>query len=540
MFEYKDLFPFPKIREQQKQAIDFVLDSFINKNKKYVLLEMALGGGKSSVGFTVAKYISKYLKDEKGYGKGSWFLTTQKMLQDQYVKDFGPTKNTLLSIKSSVNYKCSYFKDNSCAASLSLLRDADQDGNFYKQCNYNCIYKEKKKLFLNSEQGITNFPYFLTETVYVKKILPRQLIVIDECHNIQEQLSSFVQVVISESFSENKLSESMPKFKKHNDEEKIYNWIKETFLPALNIKIEAILKELSKCEKESNEAKELAEIEEKLKRYKAKIEKFLVLFSKGNWVYNIIESNYGRKIEFKSIDIGEYSQEYLFKYGEKVLMMSATVLGKKAFCETVGLNPDDVAYISIPSTFPVENSPIVYLPAGNLSKKEIDKNLPNLKNIIEILINEEHKNDKGIIHTRTFKISQYLFHKINSKRFILHDQNNKEDSLKKFINSDKPLILLSPSSVEGLDLKDDLSRFQIICKLHYPYLGDKLVKKRMEKYNYWYDYQTISSLLQARGRSVRTENDYATTYILDDSFMRLYKRNISLFPDYFKKALKIM
>ena len=28
---------------------------------------------------------------------------------------------------------------------------------------------------------------------------------------------------------------------------------------------------------------------------------------------------------------------------------------------------------------------------------------------------------------------------------------------------------------EGVDLKGDSSRFQIICKIPYPYLGDKLV-----------------------------------------------------------------
>jgi Rad3-related DNA helicase len=98
-------------------------------------------------------------------------------------------------------------------------------------------------------------------------------------------------------------------------------------------------------------------------------------------------------------------------------------------------------------------------------------------------------------------------------------------------------VLVSPSSTEGLDLKDDLSRFQIICKIHWPYLGDKLVKSRMEKYRHWYAYQAVKSLIQARGRSIRTEEDYAVTYILDDAFDRLYSNNLRMFPKYFRRSL---
>jgi Rad3-related DNA helicase len=106
------------------------------------------------------------------------------------------------------------------------------------------------------------------------------------------------------------------------------------------------------------------------------------------------------------------------------------------------------------------------------------------------------------------------------------------------MESKEPTIFVSPSSTEGLDLKNDLSRFQIICKIDYPYLGDKLVKKRMEKYKYWYSYQAVKSLIQAKGRSVRNEEDYAITYILDSNFDRLYDQNNYLFPESFKKALQ--
>ena len=90
---------------------------------------------------------------------------------------------------------------------------------------------------------------------------------------------------------------------------------------------------------------------------------------------------------------------------------------------------------------------------------------------------------------------------------------------------------------EGVDLKDDASRFQIICKVPYPYLGDKLVRKRMSAVQGWYELQTTKSIVQSVGRSIRNENDHAVTYILDGDFDRFYRRNSQMFSQDFKKCL---
>ncbi len=538
-FKYKGYFPFKELRSQQEEAIDFALDAFINKKKKFVILEMGTGCGKSPVAITISKYLARNEKIENSYQKGCWLLTTQKILQDQYVKDFGPPKGNCISVKSSSNYKCDYFKNNKCSDSLHLLKEADPDSKFYKQCYYNCKYKSKKKSFITSEQGITNFPYFLTETSYVGKIEPRQLLVIDECHTIEDELTKFVEITVSERFATAILKLEMPEI---NTQKKAHSWIKEEYITALSEKIAEVEAELTKLQKDgkedSDDARKIASNKEKLSKHKTKIEKFLSIYTKENWVFNLIPSwnNSGRKLEFKSIDVGEYAHEYLFKYGEKVLLLSATILNKEAFCESIGIQPKDAAFISIDSPFPKENTPTFFIPAGSMSKAHIDKTLPEMAKIVEALI-EEHKGEKGIIHTRTFKIANFLKENIKSSRFLIHDSENREEVLKKHMTSKKDTIILSPSSTEGLDLKDELSRFQIVCKLHWPYLGDELVKKRMDKYDYWYPYQAAKSLIQAKGRSIRTSEDYAVTYILDDAFERLYSKNIQLFPKYFKDSL---
>ena len=241
-FEYSELFPFKEIRPQQKKVIDFALDSFINKKKKFVIIEAETGVGKSGCAIAIAKYLEKHTRIGDSYEKGSWILTTQKILQDQYNRDFGPPKGSCYSIKSSSNYKCDYFKKNKCSESLQLIREADPDSKFYKKCYYGCKYKEQKKAFLFSDQGITNFPYFLTETSYVGKILPRQLLVIDECHLIENEISKFVEIVMSERFASAILNIEMPKIK---SQEQAVEWVKTEYSPSLNFKIEEIDKDQS-------------------------------------------------------------------------------------------------------------------------------------------------------------------------------------------------------------------------------------------------------------------------------------------------------
>jgi Rad3-related DNA helicase len=90
---------------------------------------------------------------------------------------------------------------------------------------------------------------------------------------------------------------------------------------------------------------------------------------------------------------------------------------------------------------------------------------------------------------------------------------------------------------EGVDLKDDSSRFQIICKVPFPYLGDKLIKKRMNKFPGWYNLQTAKTIVQSAGRSVRNDRDHASTYILDLDFERFISRNRHLFPTDFINCL---
>ena len=181
---------------------------------------------------------------------------------------------------------------------------------------------------------------------------------------------------------------------------------------------------------------------------------------------------------------------------------------------------------------------MIYAGVGKMSSKSIDDTLPKIALAVKQIL-AEHKNEKGIIHCHSYKVAHYIKKNVRSSRLLIHGSDNRDVILEKHKKAKGPTVLISPSMTEGVDLKGSLSRFQVICKVPYPYLGDKLVRKKMNKWKWWYPLQTAKTILQSVGRSVRSNDDTAATYILDADFERFYNSNRSLFPSTFKECLKL-
>ena len=530
-------FPYKTPRKEQAQAIHFALKSFLESDKKYCIIEAGTGVGKSAVGLTLGRILNKKLKSNEDFGKGSYFLTTQKVLQEQYENDFGSPTGQMCSIYSSSNYKCGWHKANDCRTSMQMLKTAKKNSGFFKHCTQKCNYKNSKNTFLESKESVTNFPYFIMESTYSRKIKPRNFLVIDEAHNAESVLSNFVEVVISQYFCEKVVKCTWPK---KLTPVAFFKWIKNIYYPKLQSQILHFENMIDKFGLADN-IKELSSISLKydmLTGHSNKLDIFLSDFSTDNWVMErqTTEKRGYEKIVYRAIDVSKFAESYLFRMGRKVLLMSATILNAAGFAKSLGISKDDYDSISIPSPFPNENRPIFQAGIGSMSAKTIDKTLPKLKEAVKEIINQ-HKNEKGIIHCHTYKIANYLKKNIRSKRILVHNSNNRDEILKKHITSDKPTILLSPSMTEGVDLKGDLSRFQIICKVPYPYLGDPIIRKRMAKNSKWYPMKTAMNIVQAYGRSVRTSDDTAITYILDSDWGRFYNKNSDVFPKGFDKSI---
>jgi ATP-dependent DNA helicase DinG len=535
-YEYNSFFPYPSIRDQQKVAIEFAIDSFLNNDKRFCIVEAGTGVGKSAIGLTVARALADNMPDNDLITSGSYFITTQKILQQQYVDDF----KSVVSLKSSSNYQCSFKKSNTCSESQQALRTAEKSSKFFKKCFHECVYKKQKQRFLDSAESITNFSYFLTEANLSGKIVPRQVLVIDEGHNIESALSKFVEVGVSEFFVKSILGVSFPK---NMTQFRAYKWIEEKYLPMVKKKVSHFEKMIDqfggeKFREKLAQFQKITKQHDLLKGHFSKLQRFVNIYDRENWVFDLEWSDVKgyKRLSFKPIDVSQYSEDVLFKLGVKVLILSATILNRDTFCKTLGISRSDSSFLTLPSPFPSENRPVIFSPVGSMSAKVIDRTLPKLTNAVREIL-EHHKNEKGIIHCKTFKIAKYLNEHLKDTRVLIHDSSNRDRVLNLHLTSDKPTVLLSPSMSEGVDLKGDTSRFQIICKVPYPYLGDKLIRKRMNRVKGWYELQTAKLIVQSAGRSVRSVEDYATTYILDSDFDRFLNKASDMFSEDFKKCI---
>jgi Rad3-related DNA helicase len=237
-----------------------------------------------------------------------------------------------------------------------------------------------------------------------------------------------------------------------------------------------------------------------------------------------------------------FADDLLFSKAQKVLITSATILDFGTFMRNLGISPRDAEILAVDSEFPVANRPLFYDPVGSMNYRDIDRTLPLLATKIEELM-VRYASKKGIVHTNSYKVNQYVTRYLSGTsqafRVVTHDSSygaRERAQTEHFARTGEPTVLFSPSMFEGLDLKEDLSRFQIICKVPYPAL-DPYVRARMRRDPAWYQWQTALKLVQASGRSVRSKTDKAHTWILDEEFANFIQRNNRSMPKYWLNSI---
>jgi urocanate hydratase len=103
------------------------------------------------------------------------------------------------------------------------------------------------------------------------------------------------------------------------------------------------------------------------------------------------------------------------------------------------------------------------------------RSVPIIKKILE-----KNVNNKGIIHSGNYEFNNWISRSIKDRRLLIHDASTREKSLNHHLESKLNTVLVSPSMINGIDLKDELSRFQIILKVPFPNLVSTKIKKRLE------------------------------------------------------------
>jgi Rad3-related DNA helicase len=392
---------------------------------------------------------------------------------------------------------------------------------------------------------VYNYRYFLSDVFYAGTAQKRNLLILDEAHQLESEVGDFRSFTIHRN-SLRFLRMQMPE----KDVEEVETWIEfcETLrerLADFADKAEGIIeKSNQKFGMEPYTEKNLIDARERGENLEAVIDD--IKANRENWIVsNLMKDESGQlaKATLMPIDVSGYFNPILDK-GSIALFMSATILSKDYLCKTSGLESDKVKFIRIEeSDFPIENRPIYLKNVAWLNAKTMKDSMPALVDAIAEILTE-HKDEKGIIHTTSYSQLQSIKEGLE-KKYASHAARlietgarlDRTEVLESHFQSKKPTVLISPSLHLGVDLKDDLSRFQIIVKVPYPDLTDKKVAKKKEKDPSWYTWNTVLRLVQSYGRSVRSADDHATTYILDSSISFLRKSAVQLIPKWFEEAI---
>ncbi len=531
-------------RETQKEILHEIQQNLKSGYRK-ILLSAPTGIGKSAIAMTMTKSYER-----------SFIVTSSRNLQDQYTDDF----ELLVPVKGKSNFPCFKTMEKEeidlqqydIAMSEGFTCDKgeceERSKNGKRQnCKFKpsiqdfeektlkeitCPYYEQKYSALLSAHSVWNYHSYFQTVKYNRntygKWLNRNISVFDEAHSIEGHITRFVGIEVLKKhvkesktrISEYDLSDIDKVIRLMDDIARYYGQrareIRESSTYQNNPNYNLIYKLDSDSERFARARQEIASDPE-------------------NFIINdpITEKKEFKSLSIKPLDISNYVRAFFITPFQ--FFMSATV-NKDDFCQNMGFSPDEIAFVDAKSPFPLENRKVKFFNTAPLSYKSPEV----VENRIFLKINDimsDHKNQRGIILTSSRSRCQDIAKKLQPKNRdrirICHatnpDGKTQDEILKEHADS-KDGVLVSSSLWQGVDLKDGLSRFQIIAKSPYPNSTERWVKSKMRRYPLWYESQTITKILQGLGRSIRSKDDWAVTYVLDSTIEQLLDNSRNLVP----------
>tara|TARA_R110000824_G_scaffold77072_1_gene195039 strand:- start:3607 stop:5874 length:2268 start_codon:yes stop_codon:yes gene_type:complete len=601
--------PFHPLRPIQKQVMD-AITAAIDKGYENIVVECPTGSGKSAIAKTIPQ----------AYSSPAYIVTHLKGLQAQYLKEMPYMK----TIMGRGNYDClldvepgldnadeaqkaldaiGTSSPESCSAALAPCKFAEGfkctkknpvsptgDWDFGVDADSLCSYFGALTKAQNSMYFVGNTAYMMAMNKSGKVIKKRPLLIIDEAHQLANNMMSFYSLTVSQRSLEKifrvptlsevtNTSNHTKKDKMAKQREvitKVYdskdaspcfgvpkipsvglNTSKEVrkgglqllgrYLLALHTEIKRKIKDKDTHTK--YDARELSFANNFALKLMGLLESISVSWE--NWVYQVDEKNqYPTWISFKPLDVSQYAHNLLLNVGERRIFLSGTILDYDTFGTELGLVPENTCYIRVNySPFKESNRPIyTAIKGGKLSRK--DKGFESFKKTAGAVaeIANKYPDSKGLILPFTDAIeagvveSLALHHPLVHARLRQHSKMPKERNIvfKEFETEKSNEILISTYANQGFDGK--MIDFTIIPKVPFGPLGDIQVKTKAENEPKWYALMTAVELAQMCGRCVRSETDKGDTYIIDPAFWFHFERGFNyplakLLPAYISMSI---
>lgn len=544
MIQILNSFPQKDVPRQSQIDILSKIEQAIHNKKKFIIIQAPTGSGKSHIAATIAnhsrnpsqRYIDLADRHElftrnplSGYvyedevnemdSHGCAVLTVTKALQNQYEGLFDNAK----LLKGKQNYVCKVDEDFDCDLAPCVITP-----KLLVQCKQlnRCPFLEARKDAFKYKFSIFNYSAYLSLPQFVQR---RQFLICDEASELEDELVKFYSCEIV--YKDLKFDELGIKKLEVSDPNYTYKWLTDV-LNAVKQKHESLQEAFNK--NKDNKRKLMSSLN-KIRIYKQMFEKILLIVQ--NW-YNteyVIEPDI-KKVKLTPLHVNILASNF-FKQCDTVILMSGTIIDHTIFARTLGIS--EYEYIEVPSEFEAKHSPIYCLSKFKLNYKNIDEHMPKLVEMTKKICNQ-YPDDKGIIHTHTFKITESLQKAFKgNSRFLSREPGVTNEVIVNMhkMRSDST-VLISPSLGFGTDLADEFGRFSVILKTPYLPLNEKRIKILAERNIRWYQMRALVNLVQMCGRTTRSKDDYSDTFILDGTAVDLIKMNIDKLPKYFLERLQ--
>ena len=506
-------------RPHQRDTLENIIEYF-NDGKRLVMLNAPTGFGKTLCHWSIAMGC-----------ESAYYVTGNLSLQDQIIKD---DFLEVSDIRGRSNYKCGMV-DANCSEGLCQLKKKFK-------CAELCSYNIAKQEAMDARIMLSNLMYFVLEGGNSFK--KRELLVIDEGHNLPEQLIGFSSATISGRTANKKIGErALELFGDYSDVRVVEGKDVSVceggsaiqYLKILSEEVYDLVdymdEELELDDKEIKEYKRLRGLYGRLSNC---IDAGGAIVSKhstwnGDYSWIVVQPLLSRKVVDKLI----------FSRADKILISSATInpllmRDELGFVEILGKG--NSVYIPVDSTFPVERRPLYLQPVCNFKyKNQNDDNIDNIRAAIADIVHK-HSGEKGIIFCQGYRYIKMLrdLHSCIEdddlsnelyRRLLFHDRDNRKEVLKKWMSTFDDSVLVGINMTEGLDLKDNLCRFSIVFKAPFGDARDPRVSARLKRGDWnWYNSMAQQVLMQSYGRIMRSEDDYGSMYIIDEGACKLIKR----------------
>ena len=521
-------FPAPEFRPTQERALADIRDAFAAGNE-VVLVRAPTGSGKSLLARAVAGSAARGSAASATDPVGAYYTTPQVSQLDDVAAD--PLLQDLSLIRGKNNYDCILPGETDTPVDRAPCA---RERGFDCRVEHRCPYFSDRAIAANHAIAAMTLAYFM-QTAGSDVFGLRDVVVIDEAHGLGDWAEMYATIELGPRTVPG-WADLRPGPVEDCDDAVAYARRLRT---ACERELTELRRQIELTPDEAARRDRLEELRSDLGWF---VEDYANPESPTNWVVDQQEP--GKPVTIRPMNPERFLRHTVWDRGRRFALFSATILDGDAFCASVGLDPDRVALVDVPHTFPVENRPLYDVTRGKMTYDQRDETLPALARTLVGLM-QRHPEQKGLVHCHSYDIQERLAAHLTDfgvdTRVRTHDRDDRDAELGAWKRSDGPDVFLSVKMEEALDLAGDACRWQLLCKAPYPNTQDSRVAARLENDRWgWYYRTALGTVIQACGRIVRSPDDHGATYLGDTSLLDVFERARTDMPDWFRDQVDRM